>query len=59
MRRGFARTGGAISRRLGIPISYVGTGEKVSDFAGPAWAGAPNHEAFVDSLFFENGAGER
>ncbi len=39
----------AISRQLGIPISYVGTGEKVSDFA------EFNHEAFVDSLFFEEG----
>jgi fused signal recognition particle receptor len=38
----------AISRQLGIPISYVGTGEKVTDFA------EFNHEAFVDSLFFEN-----
>jgi len=37
----------AISRQLGIPISYVGTGEKVTDFA------EFNHEAFVDSLFFE------
>lgn len=37
----------AISRELGIPISYVGTGEKVGDFA------EFNHEAFVDALFFE------
>jgi fused signal recognition particle receptor len=37
----------AISRELGIPISYVGTGEKVADFA------EFNHEAFVDALFFE------
>lgn len=41
----------AISRQLGIPISYVGTGEKVTDFA------EFNHEAFVDSLFFEDGEG--
>lgn len=39
----------AISRQLGIPISYVGTGEKLDDFA------EFNHEAFVDSLFFEEG----
>jgi fused signal recognition particle receptor len=37
----------AISRELGIPISYIGTGEKASDFA------EFNHEAFVDALFFE------
>jgi fused signal recognition particle receptor len=37
----------AISRELGIPISYVGTGEKMTDFA------EFNHEAFVDALFFE------
>ena len=39
----------AISRELGTPISYVGTGEKVTDFA------EFNHEAFVDALFFEEG----
>jgi fused signal recognition particle receptor len=39
----------AISRELGIPISYVGTGEKMTDFA------EFNHEAFVDALFFEEG----
>jgi len=39
----------AISRQLGIPISYVGTGEKMSDFA------EFDHEAFVDALFFEEG----
>jgi fused signal recognition particle receptor len=38
----------AISRELGIPISYVGTGEKMTDFA------EFNHEAFVDALFFED-----
>jgi fused signal recognition particle receptor len=37
----------AISRELGIPISYIGTGEKMTDFA------EFNHEAFVDALFFE------
>jgi fused signal recognition particle receptor len=37
----------AISRELGIPISYIGTGEKATDFA------EFNHEAFVDALFFE------
>jgi fused signal recognition particle receptor len=37
----------AISRELGIPISYVGTGEKATDFA------EFDHEAFVDALFFE------
>ncbi len=37
----------AISRQLGIPITYVGTGEKFSDFA------EFDHEAFVDALFFE------
>ena len=37
----------AISRELGIPISYVGTGEKMTDFA------EFEHEAFVDALFFE------
>lgn len=37
----------AISRQLGIPISYIGTGEKVTDFA------EFDHEAFVDALFFE------
>lgn len=41
----------AISRQLGIPISYVGTGEKVTDFA------EFDHEAFVDSLFFEEDEG--
>lgn len=41
----------AISRELGIPISYVGTGEKATDFA------EFNHEAFVDALFFEEGEG--
>jgi fused signal recognition particle receptor len=39
----------AISRELGIPISYVGTGEKMTDFA------EFDHEAFVDALFFEEG----
>lgn len=39
----------AISRQLGIPISYVGTGEKPEDFA------EFDHEAFVDALFFEEG----
>lgn len=39
----------AISRQLGIPISYVGTGEKTTDFA------EFDHEAFVDALFFEEG----
>ncbi len=39
----------AISRELGTPISYVGTGEKMTDFA------EFNHEAFVDALFFEEG----
>lgn len=39
----------AISRQLGIPISYVGTGEKLGDFA------EFDHEAFVDALFFEEG----
>lgn len=38
----------AISRELGIPISYVGTGEKMTDFA------EFDHEAFVDALFFED-----
>jgi fused signal recognition particle receptor len=37
----------AISRELGIPISYIGTGEKATDFA------EFDHEAFVDALFFE------
>lgn len=37
----------AISRQLGIPITYVGTGEKMTDFA------EFDHEAFVDALFFE------
>ncbi|MGH9174934.1 MAG: signal recognition particle-docking protein FtsY [Vicinamibacterales bacterium] len=37
----------AIARELGIPISYIGTGEKATDFA------EFNHEAFVDALFFE------
>jgi fused signal recognition particle receptor len=37
----------AISRELGTPISYVGTGEKMTDFA------EFDHEAFVDALFFE------
>jgi len=37
----------AISRELGIPISYIGTGEKATDFA------EFHHEAFVDALFFE------
>ncbi|HUG16925.1 MAG TPA: signal recognition particle-docking protein FtsY [Thermomicrobiales bacterium] len=37
----------AISRELGIPISYIGTGEKTTDFA------EFDHEAFVDALFFE------
>ncbi len=37
----------AISRQIGIPISYVGTGEKVTDFA------EFDHVAFVDALFFE------
>ena len=37
----------AISREMGIPISYIGTGEKVTDFA------EFDHEAFVDALFFE------
>jgi fused signal recognition particle receptor len=39
----------AIARELGTPISYVGTGEKVTDFA------EFNHEAFVDALFFDEG----
>ncbi len=39
----------AISRQLGIPISYVGTGEQPGDFA------EFDHVAFVDSLFFEEG----
>ncbi len=39
----------AISRQLGIPISYVGTGERPEDFA------EFDHEAFVDALFFEEG----
>ena len=39
----------AISRELGTPISYVGTGEKMTDFA------EFNHETFVDALFFEEG----
>jgi fused signal recognition particle receptor len=37
----------AISRELGIPISYIGTGEKMTDFA------EFDHLAFVDALFFE------
>jgi fused signal recognition particle receptor len=37
----------AISRELGMPISYVGTGEKATDFA------EFDHEAFVDALSFE------
>ncbi|HET7034419.1 MAG TPA: signal recognition particle-docking protein FtsY [Thermomicrobiaceae bacterium] len=36
----------AISRELGIPISYVGTGEKVTDLA------EFNPETYVDALFF-------
>lgn len=43
----------AISRQLGIPISYVGTGEKPEDFA------EFDHEAFVDALFFEEGEEQR
>jgi fused signal recognition particle receptor len=38
----------AISREMGIPISYIGTGEKATDFA------EFDHEAFVDALFFED-----
>jgi fused signal recognition particle receptor len=38
----------AIARELGTPISYIGTGEKATDFA------EFNHEAFVDALFFED-----
>ena len=41
----------AISRELGIPISYIGTGERPTDFA------EFNHEAFVDALFFEEDEG--
>ena len=37
----------AIAREMGTPISYIGTGEKATDFA------EFNHEAFVDALFFE------
>ena len=42
----------AISRELGIPISYVGTGEKVTDLT------EFNPETYVDALFFGEEEGE-
>lgn len=38
----------AIARELGIPISYIGTGEKVTDFA------EFDPETYVDALFFDD-----
>jgi fused signal recognition particle receptor len=37
----------AVTKALGVPISYVGTGEKLDDLT------EFNAESFVDALFFE------
>ena len=41
----------SVAKELGIPISYVGTGEKASDFA------EFRPDTYVDSLFFGEGEG--
>jgi fused signal recognition particle receptor len=42
----------AVTKALGVPISYVGTGEKLDDLTDF------NAESFVDALFFEEHEGE-
>ncbi len=42
----------AVTKALGVPISYVGTGERLDDFT------EFNAESFVDALFFEEHEGE-
>ena len=42
----------AVTRALGVPISYIGTGEKLEDLT------EFNAETFVDGLFFEETEGE-
>jgi len=41
----------AVAKELGIPISYVGTGEKATDLA------EFHPETYVDALFFGTGEG--
>ncbi|HRA48829.1 MAG TPA: signal recognition particle protein Srp19, partial [Thermomicrobiales bacterium] len=41
----------SVARELGIPISYIGTGEKAIDMA------EFQPETYVDSLFFGEGDG--
>ena len=42
----------AVTKAIGVPISYIGTGETVDDLTDF------NAETFVDGLFFEEHEGE-